>query len=263
VPVVLIETYRTVRALDGTSPGSAIRRWLRACRPAVRNAVRSCRFDLLPPALRHPLGLVLDVGACQGEWLASLMRLVPVEKAFVIEPNPAMMQRCRRRFAECPGITFYQAACGEARTSATLHIARSPDFSSLLPPATDFINQNYSGSPAGVERDLTVDVLPLDELALPDQPVDIFKLDVQGAEERAIAGARRVLQRTRALLIEINFHSHYEGASDFSSMFRLLTSDLGMRLWSISEIYRAPSGAAMYADALFLNPSVDSGDNRS
>ena len=92
--------------------------------------------------------------------------------------------------------------------------------------------------------------------------MDVFKLDVQGAEERALAGARRVLQRTRALLIEINFHSHYEGASDFVSMFRLLTSDLGMRLWSISEIYRAPSGAAMYADALFLNPKLEPGGNR-
>ncbi len=71
------------------------------------------------------------------------------------------------------------------------------------------------------------------------------------------AGARAVLNRTRALMIEVTFTSYYRDDLQFSDLNRLITSLAPFRLWGISAPHCAPSGKPMWADAVYVQSAFD------
>ena len=252
VPTVVIEIVRAQRDLVASPGSSPIRCWLSACSPRVRSALERSNFALLPLWLRRPLSFVIDVGANEGQWLSSFLSLLPVQDVWVFEPNPEAMQRCRQRAEHYRGIDFMEIALGSAPGTAVLQITRSSDFSSLLRPNSAFIQANYANDPAQVVAEHTVQVSPLDDLLPAGKQVDLLKIDVQGVERQVLSGAARTLRNTSAVLLEVNFRSHYVGDETFGPLHSLMTS-LGFELWSMSAPYRGPSGEALWADALFVN----------
>ena len=161
------------------------------------------------------------------------------------------METCQRRVKEYGGIHFKEIAVGSAPGNAVLHITKSSDFSSLLYPNDKAMRAHYKDNAAKIVAERTVQVLPLDELLPVDRHVDLLKIDVQGVEREVLGGAKRTLGNTSAVLLEVNFRSHYQGDDTFGPLHSLMT-DLGFQLWSISPPYRGPSGEALWADALFL-----------
>ena len=111
---------------------------------------------------------------------------------------------------------------------------------------------HYESDSAKIVAERTVQVLPLDDLLPSDRHVDLLKIDVQGVEREVLGGARKTLRNTSAVLMEVNFRSHYEGDDTFGPLHSLMT-DAGFQLWSISPPYRGPSGEALWADALFVH----------
>ena len=213
------------------------------------------RFVLLPKSLRRPLSFVIDVGANQGQWITSLLALLPVTEVWIFEPNPAAMAECRRHLKRVAGVSFNQVALGSKAGKATLQVTKASDFSSLLQPNNQLIHANYGDDPTQIVAQQAVEVRALDALVPGEKMVDLLKIDVQGFEREALRGARNTLQRTTALLLEVNFQSHYQGDDTFPSLLDLLTRELGFQLWGLSPPYRGNSGQALWADALFVNPS--------
>lgn len=256
-PTVALEILRAQRELAASSGSSALFSWFSACSPRVRSALERSRFSLLPLSLRSSLCFVIDVGANEGQWLSSLLRLVAVKRVLVFEPNPEAMEKCRSRVGHYPGIDFKEIALGSTPGKAVLHITKASDFSSLLQPKSSVMQANYASGSAEIVAESSVQVMPLDELLHANSHVDLLKIDVQGVERDVLAGARKTLRNTTAVLLEVNFRSHYEGDETFGPLHSLM-SDLGFHLWSISPPYRGPSGEALWADALFLNVAMDS-----
>ena len=81
--------------------------------------------------------------------------------------------------------------------------------------------------------------------------MDLLKVDVQGFEQAVLSGARRVLESTRAVLIEANLQSHYVGDDTFPSLWNSLASQ-GFSFWSLSLPYTGSGGKALWADAVFV-----------
>jgi hypothetical protein len=127
--------------------------------------------------------------------------------------------------------------------------------SSLLQP-TEAIRNAYAPA-VEVIRQVAVDVMPLDDCFDPATPVDLMKIDVQGVEHSVLRGARNILERTSAVLIETNFTSHYIGDGSFGTLYHQLTGEFGFDFWDVSPPYRSPAGRALWADAVFVNPQLD------
>jgi len=170
----------------------------------------------------------------------------------VFEPNPEAMQKCRLRLGHHSGLDFKEFALGSASGIAVLHVTKSSNFSSLLKPKKPLIQAYYPDDPAKIVAERRVQVKSLDELLPSGKHVDLLKIDVQGLEREVLCGARKTLQNTKAVLMEVNFRSHYEGDETFGPLYSLMR-DLGFHLWSVAPPYRGPSGEALWADALFLN----------
>ena len=223
---------------------------LDACSAVKRTALDRSRIAILPPKLR-PLSFVIDVGANQGQWIGALMELLPISETWIFEPNPEAMKICRARIGELPEVKYFDLALGETDGRAEVHVTASSDFASILQPRTDFLETHYGSNAAQVVLNNQVQVATLDSLVPASRTVDLLKVDVQGFEQAVLSGARRVLESTRAVLIEANLQSHYVGDDTFPSLWNSLASQ-GFSFWSLSLPYTGSGGKALWADAVFV-----------
>jgi FkbM family methyltransferase len=241
-----VEWQQRFRA-SGLSPLAACRA---AVSPSARQALYGSRLETLPADMRgRVLGLVVDVGANEGQWLTSFLRFVRASRVEVFEPIPACVAQLRTSFAGAPYVSIHQAAVGDQAGTVTLNVTEGTTFSSVLPPAPEMAHA-YSHGVTSIHEQITVPLVTLDE-ALPDTPVDLLKIDVQGFERQVIAGAERTLASTRAVLMEANYQHHYNGDALLPELWQLLAQH-GFGLWSISSPYYGPDGRALWADAVFV-----------
>jgi FkbM family methyltransferase len=233
--------------------------WRAALSRQMREALVASRIEHLPASLRSNLELVVDVGANNGRWISALLRVVAVGRIEAFEPNPEAFVLLEECLAARPATRLHELALGEDHGTADLNITGSSDLSSLLAPA-EILSEQYTPAKAAVIKQVPVRVSPLDDVIGSDITVDLLKIDVQGFEHAVLRGARETLKRTRALLIETNFASHYLGDGSFGSLYSQITAELGFNFWDLSPPHRGTEGQALWADAVFVNPKAIGAD---
>ncbi|HEX8774997.1 MAG TPA: FkbM family methyltransferase [Pyrinomonadaceae bacterium] len=228
---------------------------LGAASKANRDALVASRIEHLPRALRSNLPFVIDIGANTGQWLSALQKLVRIEKAEVFEPNPEAFEILRSRLGHNANYRFHRDALGMQAGVSTLRVTCESSLASLLPPSK-LLEEQYAVCNARVVNEIQVSVTTLDAALPGDEAIDLLKIDVQGFERPVLLGGVNTLRRTRALLIEMNFVSHYEGDDSFASLTDLLTGQLGFEFWDMSLPHRGVDGRALWSDAVFINPGM-------
>lgn len=212
--------------------------------------LESADLDMLPPWVDPRAGLVLDIGANEGDWTAVALQAFAGVEVLAAEPGSEPLTILRDRFADRSNVMIDPRAVTDATGTATYHRTRASVFASLLPPSAD-IDDLYPlpGSPAEVVETVEVSTVTLDEL-VGERPVSLLKLDVQGGELAVLRGGRRVLEHTAAVLIEVLFLPHYEGDTTFPGIHEAMT-DLGFVLMDLSRPFRLDEGPALWADACY------------
>lgn len=141
-------------------------------------------------------------------------------------------------------------AVGDSVGTATFHVNRDPQVSSLLPLGEDRIE---SFPDSRVIEEITVPVTTLDVLfdgVTLAEPI-LLKIDVQGFEDRVIAGAGVFLKRVQWVLMEVSFSKLYEGERDFETIVSLLKAH-GFRFVRPMNFHISPkTGEIIEMDALF------------
>lgn len=137
----------------------------------------------------EPGGTVLDIGAHAGFYTLLLSRLVgPAGRVFAFEPLPANLRHLREHLRRnaIVNVTVSPTAVGE--TPGTAHFAPGPN--------------SYTGA-LSASGPLTVSVVSLDDLhaagVLPEP--DLIKIDVEGAEDLVLLGARRLIRKALPTLV--------------------------------------------------------------
>jgi FkbM family methyltransferase len=214
---------------------------------AFREA-RRFGIDLLPPMALD--GQVVDVGANEGQFAGTLLRVAPRARVLAVEPEPATAGRLRARFDHDERLSVVQTALGASVGRGELHLTDNPVFASLRRPVAGLEGQYPRGT--AVADTVEVATTTLDDLMT--GPVSVLKLDVQGSEHEVLTGGERVLADTAAVLIEMNFVAHYEGEASFALLHDLLL-DAGLRLVGLGELKRsATTGYPLWADACYAHP---------
>jgi FkbM family methyltransferase len=223
------------------------RGWRAGSLRTYRNAWRS-RLHLLPTDLDLTDGVVIDLGANEGNFTAAVLAFAPTARVLAVEPAPAARARLEARFAGEPGVTVVPKAVAERSGTATLHLTAHDHNSSLHAPRAD-MQALYEDPGWGVVETVEVPTVTLDELA-GEERIAVVKLDVQGAELEVLRGAGHALANTRAVLMEVTFVSHYHDDAGFQALNRRML-DAGFDLVSISEPGRTASGETTWADACY------------
>jgi FkbM family methyltransferase len=203
-------------------------------------------LHLLPP-MRIDAGLVVDVGANQGAFTAAVLAIEPRARVLAVEPVPSLAEGLRQRFAGDGRVAVDAHAVSDHAGQATLNVTANSVFTSLLEPGTT-LETAYADAGTAVTERTEVPTARLDDLV--DEPVSVLKIDVQGVEARLLRGASATLARTRAVLLEMNFVSHYDGDTTFADLHPLML-ELGFVLHGIAPPY-VERGQALWADACYV-----------
>jgi len=157
-----------------------------SCLSGFRHRIHEQYFDL--PCLAPFTAHFLDCGSYDGETTAEFIRRYPdYQSAHVFEPEPEQFAMVQNRLADADRVHFYP--CGVSNRKQTLRFSVAGTASRI--------------SETG---DITVAVECLDDLPLGE--VTWIKLDVEGYESQALAGARNLIQQQHPLLAVCCYHKH-------------------------------------------------------
>lgn len=204
------------------------------------------RLHLLPVDLDLTRGVVVDVGANEGNFSAAVLALAPNATVIAVEPSPGPRARLQARLGD--KLTIVPSALAGEPGTAVLHVTAHDHNTSLHQPREE-MQELYEDPGWKVVDEIEVPTDTLDAL-VGDREVAALKLDVQGAEMDVLAGGRQALERTRAVLLEVTFVSHYEADATFPRLDAAMR-DLGFELTAFSEPGFNDDGIVTWADACY------------
>lgn len=232
------KVFRT-RGLPNVSLRGAFQAWLG-------------RVHLLPADVDLATALVVDIGANEGAFSAGVLAVAPQARIVAVEPGSAPRARLRARLGDRPNVEILDVAVSRESGTATFHLTGHDHNSSLRPPRTE--SQDVTGGGWDIVERIEVRTMSLDEL-VGDRDVDVLKIDVQGGELDVLAGGARTLARTRAVLLEMNFFSQYEGDAIFNTLHAEMDRN-GFELVNVSSTLTTPDGTAVFVDGCYAPRSL-------
>jgi FkbM family methyltransferase len=189
---------------------------------------------------------VIDVGCADGNFFLTFMQFFPDAVPLNLDANK-LYEESLRAIKDVVGGDFRIAAItdhvGEIELTESVH----PYWSSIRPPGDSYWSRvNDLISTTVKVPATTLDAL-VKELAL--KPPYLLKLDVQGAEQSALAGARNVLADTHTVICEADI-------DDFGDIHTVLTG-AGFGLYDLTQLSRISDGALGWFYPVYINKALD------
>jgi FkbM family methyltransferase len=179
--------------------------------------LRQCALAALAPD-----GIVVDVGANIGITTILLCSLVPQGHVYAFEPSPTNASYLRRNLTAngFSNFTVFECAVGDAAGVLALHTSGAS--SHVMTEAHLFQSEWPS---------IQVPVVTIDEALSTLPKIDFIKMDVEGFEPMALAGASATIRKSRPpIFMEFNSWSLY-----FAHRFDPI--DFAKRLWSQFDVF--------------------------
>ena len=189
---------------------------------------------------------VIDVGCADGQFYLANMRIFPGAVPLNIDAN-RLYEGSLKAIKDVIGGNYRICAItdhvGEIEITESVH----PYWSSIRPEGDRY----WSRVNDLIKTKVKVPATTLDALAreLALAPPFLLKLDVQGAEEAALMGAREVLKNTSVVICEAD-------VDDFQSLNKILL-DAGFGLYDLSNIARIQDGTLGWFYPVYINRALD------
>ncbi|MXP32752.1 FkbM family methyltransferase [Parerythrobacter jejuensis] len=198
--------------------------------------------------------MVLDIGSCGGELAErELLDAFPNAQIHCFEPHPVNFARLGATAARHPRIHAHQLALGEIEAEVDMQFnTGSPSSSSLLQQTSDSVDMFpflAETMQTTVHQKRLDDVMPVID-AEGRGPL-VIKMDVQGFEDRVIAGAPKTLARASAVVLEVCLAPLYEGQATFDALYEAMKSH-GFRFAGTRDQFFGKDGSVIYLDACFI-----------
>lgn len=198
------------------------------------------------------IGTVIDIGANVGQTATEMRKRFPDADIYSFEPLKECFDELVAAMKGDARFRAWNVGIGEKKESVTMHRNPYSQSSSILD--MEQLHRDTFPESRGEEKNITIRIERLDDLLrVADLRREIlFKIDVQGYEDKAIRGSLGMLRASKVVLIENSFMSLYKGQPLFADIYKMLT-ELGFTyrgaLWQKLD---PKSGAVMFEDSLFV-----------
>ena len=191
---------------------------------------------------------IIDIGANDGAFIQFLQSFFHSPRSIAFEPLPAARRQMENR--NIPGITIFPHALSDRSGMASFDVNAYAPASSLLPvsalSATQFPQTSQLVEKIKVPMERLDDLIDADTL----EPAVFLKMDVQGVEDRVIAGGKRVISKADIIMIEVSFRAMYDGQALFEEVHTPLAA-MGFRLAGIKNQISAANGEPLFGHFVY------------
>lgn len=195
--------------------------------------------------------LIFDVGANIGQTALAYLSTFRSPRIHCFEPATAVQPALDEIRARNPNVTVHRLAVSDGEGKANLHLlgGETSGWNSLLEGNPDSFAPKSIGT-------IVVDTTTIDVFCREREirEIDILKLDIQGAELKALRGAETMLAEGRVGIIyaEADFSNLYENQSMYHDLASFLYP-LGYRTFGLYNLYYPEvNGYALeHADVIF------------
>jgi len=228
----------------------------------VRNIMNKGHIDIIRYQKKQPLlqfltkyniKTVFDVGANIGEFSMYVREVLPTVDIFAFEPQPTCAQHIRSRFSNDTHVHVLEYAVGDKEETKEFLLNTYTPSASLLPLTKTHLE---SFPHAQETKPIAVSVKTLDSIYMQYEDIIqkplFLKLDIQGYELPALAGAEKVLEHSQIVLAEACFEELYQGQGLFDDIFHILKQKGFYYHGSISTKFDSKTRLPLFEDALFI-----------
>jgi FkbM family methyltransferase len=206
--------------------------------------------------------LIFDVGAYVGEVTKIYKKIFPSSIIYCFEPFPDSFQKLKRLSVN-KFIRPQQIAISDHVNKTKLYVNVDTTCNSFFPRPKD--GMKYYSHKAKNIGEIEVETITIDDFCSTKKikKIDILKLDVEGAEKKALKGASDKLSKYAIYLIytEVMFTTHYEGGCMFCELASFL-KQYDYTLFNLYNLKRAKDGQLRWGNAIFLSPQARAKLNR-
>lgn len=223
-----------------------IKKWLRKFGYDVRRYYPFWETVVLP----RTIATVLDIGANNGEFSKEIFEHLPSAQVYAFEPLSDCFATMQTALQHLPRFHGFNIALGDATGETAMQRSSFHPSSSLRTMAA--LHKTLYPKTAGAKTE-TIRIARLDDVAQDLQLHGnvMIKLDVQGFEDKVIAGGAETFKKASLVLIETSFVELYEGQPLFGDIHDQLRS-LGFSYYGAAAEHRNPNtGELLYQDSIF------------
>jgi FkbM family methyltransferase len=240
--------FRSLRLIEIDGALTAFMRWKKFSLAAYQIVSRLKHAGVAPAT-------VIDVGANVGQFAVAVANLMPGATVYPIEPDMRTAERLRRNVGPDIARNVRVTAVGERNGTVQFNVNRDSQVSSILSLGEDRL-ASFPGST--VAETIDVPLATLDSMFAAGSvrgPI-LLKIDVQGYEDRVIAGASELLKQVRWVMMEVSFARLYQGELSFDAVVSMMKAE-GFRFirplnFHVSDV----TGEIIEMDALFGNEAL-------
>ena len=231
-------------------------------RTIVKKPLNLVGLDLVRYHPRYSLGeygyisslnirTVIDVGAHTGEFAKMISRILPGVTVLSFEPLGEEFRQLEAGLVSIPNARAFNYAIGDQSETLEMHRSDFSQSSSLRAMAQ--LHKEAFPESAGETLEL-VEVRRLDDVLkeISIEPEILLKIDVQGYEDKALAGAVNSLARSRAVIVEVSFRELYEGQPLFDATYHTLQRAGFSYMGNLYQLVHPTDRSVLQADALFV-----------
>lgn len=195
--------------------------------------------------------VVYDIGAARGVFTGCLAKLTNVSQVHAFEPIGSAYADLIKRTRQFPQVTCHQVAVGDVNAPIDMWVIDdSRDSSSVL----NMLDTHKQERPGATYRQHPeqVEMVRLDDYV--DQkglaPPGVVKIDVQGFEDRVLAGGRQTISRSSFCVLEMSFVPLYKNSPLFDDIYSEMRG-LGFDLAGLAGELYGRSGRLLQVDGIF------------
>lgn len=184
-----------------------------------------------------PRGLI-DVGANHGDWTRVFLQVFPDTDVIMIEPQSEMVVPLEALCREKPNISLVKAGAGSEPGQLLQTIWEDLAGSSFLPPEDPALKNKG--------RQRLTPVVTIDSVLASRSRFhpDLVKLDIQGFELKALAGAVSVFGKAEMFILEVSLFEFMSGQPTAREVITFM-GDRGYEIYDVPGFLRRSLDGAL------------------
>jgi FkbM family methyltransferase len=201
-----------------------------------------------------PFTTIIDVGANVGQFGRGISKIFPNATLYCFEPLPGPFASLSTWAKTRNGrVVPFNVALSDKAGMAEMFLHKEHTASSSLLPTTMLNEEIYPFTREQERisvRQMTLDGA-LDEAKVSRSSSMLIKLDVQGYEDRVIAGGTETFAAATACIVEVCLDSLYAGQAGFFELLAMLDSRGFRYAGNLDQCY-GKDGHCIFLDAVFV-----------